>query len=319
MSLFTSTEALGIPDGTSPAEAATLGLSELGTKMARDMIHETKPSQFYDLVQLMGLSHGTDVWKGNAQDLIHDGTCTLNTVIGCRDSIMTQLIYWNVPSSDAFQIMEKVRKGKGLTPEHEALMREKNVPDWYIESCKKIKYMFPKAHAAAYAISSLRIAWFKVNYPEEYYCSFFTIRADEFDGDLLCKGIEYVTAKRKELDNGLGRRKPNEKALFYLCELVEEMYLRGISFVPYDLNKSDSVKFIKVEKGKILPPLNVIASISTSIAEGIVEARNERPFTTQDDLQTRAHLGPSSMQKLEEEGLLAGLPRSRQLDLFDLL
>ncbi|MBP5491756.1 MAG: PolC-type DNA polymerase III [Clostridiales bacterium] len=319
MSLFTSTEALGIPDGTSPAQAATLGLSELGTKMARDMIAETRPSQFYDLVQLMGLSHGTDVWKGNAQDLIREGTCTLNTVIGCRDSIMTQLIYWNVPSSDAFQIMEKVRKGKGLSEEHEGIMRANNVPDWYIDSCKKIKYMFPKAHAAAYAISSLRIAWFKVNYPEEYYCAFFTIRADEFDGDLLCKGIEYVTAKRKELDNGLGRRKPNEKALFYLCELVEEMYLRGISFVPYDLNKSHSYKFIKLEKGKILPPLNVISTISTSIAESIVKARQERPFSTQDDLANRAHVGPSAMKRLEEEGLLRGLPRSRQLDLFDLL
>ena len=319
MSLFTSTEALGIPDGTSPAGAATLGLSELGTMMARDMIHETKPSQFYDLVQLMGLSHGTDVWKGNAQDLIHDGTCTLNTVIGCRDSIMTQLIYWHVPNSDAFQIMEKVRKGKGLSAEHEAIMRENNVPDWYIDSCKKIKYMFPKAHAAAYAISSLRVAWFKVNYPEEYYCAFFTIRADEFDGDILCKGIEFVTAKRKELEVGLGRRKPNEKSLFYLCELVEEMYLRGIEFVPYDLNKSHSEKFIKLEKGKILPPLNVINSISTSMAEAILEARNESPFTTQDDLAQRAHLGPSAMKKLEEEGLIKHLPRSRQMDLFDFM
>ena len=215
--------------------------------------------------------------------------------------------------------MEKVRKGKGLTPEHEKIMRDNNVPDWYIDSCKKIKYMFPKAHAAAYSISSLRIAWFKVNYPEEYYCSFFTIRADEFDGDLLCKGIEYVTAKRKELDNGLGRRKPNEKALFYLCELVEEMYLRGISFVPYDLNRSHSEKFIKVEKGKILPPLNVISSVSTSVAEAIIKAREERPFSTQDDLQTRAHVGPSVMKRLEEEGLLKDLPKSRQIDLFDLL
>ncbi|MBO4926847.1 MAG: PolC-type DNA polymerase III [Clostridiales bacterium] len=318
MSLFTSTEALGIPDGTSPAEAATLGLPELGTKMAREMIRETKPSQFYDLVQLMGLSHGTDVWTGNAQELIRNGTCTLNTVIGCRDSIMTQLIYWNVPSADAFQIMEKVRKGKGLTSEHESLMRQNNVPDWYIESCKKIKYMFPKAHAAAYAISAMRIAWFKVNYPEEYYCAFFTIRADEFDGDLLCKGIQYVTAKRLELDNGLNRRKPNEKALYYLCELVEEMYLRGIEFVPYDLNRSHSEKFIKVEKGKILPPFNVIATISTAMAEGIVAAREERPFSTQEDLQIRAKLGPVAMKKLEEEGLLKDLPRSRQIDLFDL-
>lgn len=325
MSLFTSTEALGIPDGTSPAEAATLGLPELGTKMAREMIKETKPSRFYDLVQLMGLSHGTDVWNGNAQDLIRNGTCTLNTVIGCRDSIMTQLIYWGMPNKEAFDIMEAVRKGKVAKgkeprwPDFKAHMQEKGVPDWYIDSCNKIKYMFPKAHAAAYAISALRIAWFKVNYPEEYYCAFFTIRADEFDGDLLCKGIEYVTAKRKELDNGLQRRKPNEKALYYLCELVEEMYLRGISFVPYDLTKSDAVKFIKVEKGKILPPFNVIPSISTSMAEGIVQARNERPFTTQEDLQERAHLGPSAMKKLEEEGLISQFPRTRQMDLFDLL
>ena len=319
MSLFTSTEALGIPDGTSPAGAATLGLPELGTRMARDMIRETKPSQFYDLVQLMGLSHGTDVWNGNAQDLIRDGTCTLNTVIGCRDSIMTQLIYWHVPNADAFQIMEKVRKGKGLTPEHESIMRENNVPDWYIDSCKKIKYMFPKAHAAAYAISAMRIAWYKVNYPEEYYCAFFTIRADEFDGDLLCKGTKFVTAKREALGDGLSKRKPNEKALYYLCELVEEMYLRGIEFVPYDLYRSDSEKFIKLEKGKILPPFNVIESISTTMAEGIVNARKERPFSTQEDLQTRAHLGPSAMEKLEQEGLLRGLPRSRQIDLFDFM
>ncbi|MBQ6271269.1 MAG: PolC-type DNA polymerase III [Clostridiales bacterium] len=325
MSLFTSTEALGIPDGTSPAGAATLGLPELGTKMAREMIKETQPSRFYDLVQLMGLSHGTDVWNGNAQDLIRNGTCTLETVIGCRDSIMTRLIYWGLPNKEAFDIMEAVRKGKVAKgkeprwPEFKQHMQEHGVPDWYIESCNKIKYMFPKAHAAAYAISALRIAWFKVNYPEEYYCAFFTIRADEFDGDLLCKGIEYVTAKRLELDNGLQRRKPNEKSLYYLCELVEEMYLRGITFVPYDLNKSDAVKFIKVEKGKILPPFNVISSISTSMGEAIVAARNERPFSTQDDLATRAHLGPSAMQKLEEEGLISQLPRSRQLDLFDLL
>ena len=273
----------------------------------------------------MGLSHGTDVWNGNAQDLIRNGTCTLETVIGCRDSIMTRLIYWGLPNKEAFDIMEAVRKGKvakgkeARWPDFKQHMQEHGVPDWYIESCNKIKYMFPKAHAAAYAISALRIAWFKVNYPEEYYCAFFTIRADEFDGDLLCKGIEYVTAKRLELDNGLQRRKPNEKALYYLCELVEEMYLRGISFVPYDLNKSDAVKFIKVEKGKILPPFNVISSISTSMGEAIVAARNERPFTTQDDLATRAHLGPSAMQKLEEEGLISQLPRSRQIDLFDLL
>ena len=186
MRMFVSTEPLGIPDGTSPADSATLGLPEMGTFMARGMIKETKPSRFYDLVQLMGLSHGTDVWKGNAQDLIHQGICTINEVIGCRDGIMTRLIYYGLPAKSSFDIMEKVRKGKGLSEEHEALMREHNVPDWYIDSCKKIKYMFPKAHAAAYAISALRIAWFKVYYPEAYYSAYFTVRADEFDSDILC-------------------------------------------------------------------------------------------------------------------------------------
>lgn len=319
MSLFFSTEALGIPNGTSPAEAATLGLSEMGTKMARDMIKETKPHQFYDLVQLMGLSHGTDVWKGNAQDLIREGTCTLNSVIGCRDGIMTQLIYWNVPPVDAFSIMEKVRKGKGLTPEHEALMRENNVPEWYIDSCKKIKYMFPKAHAVAYAISSLRIAWFKVYYPEEYYCAFFSIRADEFDGDILCNGIRRVQDKRMELNNNFLSRKPNEKALFYLCELVEEMYLRGITFAPYSITESDAYRFKKIAKGVILPPLNAIPSISKAMAESIVKARKDGPFQTREDLARRSLIGPSAMKKLVESKVLDDLPESNQIDLFSLM
>jgi len=319
MSLFMSTEALGFPSGTTDADCGTLGLSELGTFMARDMIRETKPSCFYDLLQLMGLSHGTDVWKGNAQDLIQNGTCTLTTVIGCRDGIMTQLIYWGLPNKAAFDIMEKVRKGKGLTPEHEALMRENNVPDWYIDSCKKIKYMFPKAHAAAYSISSLRIAWFKVYYPEEYYCAYFTIRADEFDGDELCYGIEKVKAKRKELYQGFMGRKPNEKALYYICELVEEMYARGIEFLPYDIMKSDAVKFQKVGKGKILPPLNAIPTISTAIAQSICDARAGEPFKTRDELSRRSGIGPTAMAKLVSTGCLDGMPESAQIDLFSLM
>jgi len=319
MSLFVSTEALGIPDGTSEAKSATLGLSEMGTFMARDMITETRPTHFYDLVQLMGLSHGTDVWKGNAQDLIQNGTCTLNSVIGCRDGIMTQLIYWGLPNKASFDIMEKVRKGKGLSAEHEALMREKEVPEWYIDSCKKIKYMFPKAHAAAYAISSLRIAWFKVYYPEEYYCSFFTIRADEFDGDIMCNGLTRLKAKRKELYEGFVTRKPNEKAMYYLCELVEEMYARGIEFLPYDILKSDAVRFQKAGKGKILPPLNAIPTISAAIAQSIAKAREDGPFKTRDELLRRSGIGPTAMAKIISTGCVDHLPDSAQIDLFSLM
>lgn len=319
MSLFVTSEALGIPNGTSEAKTATLGLSEMGTFMARDMIAETRPSSFYDLVQLMGLSHGTDVWKGNAQDLIQNGTCTLTTVIGCRDGIMTQLIYWGLPNKAAFDIMEKVRKGKGLSAEQEELMREKKVPDWYIDSCKKIKYMFPKAHAAAYAISSLRIAWFKVYYPEEYYCSYFTIRADEFDGDNMCAGLVRVKARRKELYDGFMGRKPTEKAQYYLCELVEEMYARGIEFLPYDIVKSDADHFIKVGKGKILPPLNAIPTISSAIAQSICNARKDGPFKTRDELLRRSGIGPTAMAKLVSTGCLGHMPESSQIDLFSLM
>jgi len=319
MSLFVSTEALGIPEGTSEAKTATLGLSEMGTFMARDMIMETRPSSFYDLVQLMGLSHGTDVWKGNAQDLIQNGTCTLTGVIGCRDGIMTQLIHWGLPNKASFDIMEKVRKGKGLTPEQEALMRENKVPEWYIDSCKKIKYMFPKAHAAAYAISSLRIAWFKVYYPEEYYCSYFTIRADEFDGDNMCNGTVRVKARRKELYDGFMGRKPTEKAQYYLCELVEEMSARGIEFLPYDILKSDADHFIKVGTGKILPPLNAISTISTAIAQSICTARSDGPFKTRDELLRRSGIGPTAMAKLVSTGCLDHLPESSQIDLFSFM
>jgi len=198
-------------------------------------------------------------------------------------------------------------------------MREKMVPDWYIDSCKKIKYMFPKAHAAAYAISSLRIAWFKVYYPEEYYCAYFTIRADEFDGDFMCSGLPRVRARRKELFEGLVARKPTEKAQYYLCELVEEMYARGIEFLPYDIVKSDATHFLKVGKGRILPPLNAIPTISTAIAQSICAARSEEPFKTRDELLRRSGIGPTAMAKLVSTGCLDHMPESAQIDLFSLM
>lgn len=329
MSLLESTDALGFPIEESEAGSATIGLSELGTPMARGMIKETKPTRFYDLVQLMGLSHGTDVWKGNAQDLITDGICDLNSVIGCRDSIMTRLIYWGLDNKDAFDIMEAVRKGKVAKGEvaekwekWKASMKEHNVPDWYIGSCEKIKYMFPKAHAAAYSISTLRVAWFKVYYPEEYYCAYFTVRGEEFDAEYMCRGMDTLKARMDDLRILMHSRESSAKKAqdeYFLCELVAEMYHRGIEFVPIDIKTSHATDFTKVGPGKILPPLNAIDSISASMAQGITAARAEAPFSTRDDLMTRGKIGQSAVQKLADYGLLDDMPQSAQMDLFSLI
>lgn len=320
MSLLKSTDALGFPLEKTEAGSATLGLSEMGTDMARGMIKEAKPTRFFDLVQLMGLSHGTDVWTGNAQELIRNGTCDINSVIGCRDSIMTRLIYYGLPNKDAFDIMEKVRKGKGLSAEHEGLMRENNVPDWYIGSCKKIKYMFPKAHAAAYTLSTLRVAWFKVYYPEEYYCAFFTIRGDEFSANSMCRGEEFLAPYRRDLDAKRHQDdNPKTKAEYYLCEIVEEMYHRGIKFLPIDLKLSHATDFVKESTGHIRPPLDAIDGISSAMAESITAARDEAPFSTREDLMNRAHIGKSAMEILDSFGLFTDLPETSQIDIFSIL
>lgn len=327
MSLLESTDSLGFPIEESEAGSATIGLSELGTPMARGMIKETKPTRFYDLVQLMGLSHGTDVWKGNAQDLINEGTCDLNSVIGCRDSIMTRLIYWGLDNKEAFDIMEAVRKGKvakGKEPkweQYKADMKAHNVPDWYIESCNKIKYMFPKAHAAAYSISTLRVAWFKVYYPEEYYCAYFTIRGEEFDAEYMCRGMDILKVHMEELKIAMHGRDSSAKKKqdeYFLCELVAEMYHRGIEFVPIDIKTSHATDFVKVGKGKILPPLDAIDTISASMGRSITAARDECEFKNRDDLINRAAIGQSAVQKLAEYGLLDDMPQSAQIDLFSL-
>ena len=329
MSLLESTDALGFPIEESEAGSATIGLSELGTPMARGMIKETKPTRFYDLVQLMGLSHGTDVWKGNAQDLITDGICDLNSVIGCRDSIMTRLIYWGLDNKDAFDIMEAVRKGKVAKGEvaekwekWKTSMKEHDVPDWYISSCEKIKYMFPKAHAAAYSISTLRVAWFKVYYPEEYYCAYFTIRGEEFDAEYMCRGMDTLKARMDELKVLMHSRESSAKKAqdeFFLCELVAEMYHRGIVFDPIDIRTSHATDFTKVSKGHILPPLDSIDTISASMAKGITEARNQEPFKNREELMQRGKIGQSAVQKLADYGLLDDMPESSQIDLFSLL
>lgn len=328
MSLLVSTDALGFPIDATDAGSATLGLSELGTNMARGMIKETKPTRFYDLVQLMGLSHGTDVWTGNAQDLIRAGTCDLNSVIGCRDSIMTSLIYWGLPNKDAFDIMEGVRKGKVAAgkvekwPQYVEEMKNCGVPDWYIESCQKIKYMFPKAHAAAYSISTLRVAWFKVYYPEEYYCSFFTHRGEGlFNAEDMCNGPEKVKKRRIELaDEMHAKGDPNTKLKYYFYELVEEMYARGITFAPITLNDSLGKKFSKAGPKLIRPPFCAIPAVSPANGEAIEKARAEAPFKNRDDFMKRTGVGQSVTQKLlDYGGILDDLPESAQINLFDLM
>jgi DNA polymerase III subunit alpha, Gram-positive type len=319
MSLFYSTEALGIKEGFAASGSATLGIPELGTFMAREMIRETRPARFFDLVQLMGLSHGTDVWKGNAQELIRKGISTLEKVIGCRDSIMTELIYKGLPPKSAFDIMEQVRKGRGLDSGQEALMREKGVPSWYIESCKKIRYMFPKAHAVAYTISSLRIAWFKVYRPIEYYCAYFTVRADEFDSQLMCQPPDQIRRSREKMHAAFRDATDREQKIYYILEIIEEMQQRGLDFLPVNLYQSASSQFLKADSGHIRPPLKAIPSISAAMAESIVQSRKNGPFKTRDELMRRTGLGQAAVEALAVAGCLEDLPESAQMDLFELM
>jgi len=320
MSLFYSTEALGIPDSESTIKSATIGLPELGTMLVRNMIAETKPTKFYDLVQISGLSHGTDVWTGNAQELIRNGTCTIDEVIGCRDSIMTYLIYRGLPKKSSFDIMERVRKGKGLSEEQEELMIEHHIPQWYIDSCKKIKYMFPKAHAVAYIVSALRIAWYKIYYPEAYYCAFFTIRANEFSSEELCLPANEIRIKRAEQRKNWNQLTPQEQKRHFYLELVEEMQQRGIDFLPIDLDKSKATEFYSPGKGKIRPPFNAIPNISETLSNQIVKARDTGgEFKTREELARRAELGTASIESLAKAGVLDDLAESAQIDLFSLL
>lgn len=224
------------------------------------MLVDTKPTTFEELIRISGLSHGTDVWLNNAQTLINEGTITLSEAICTRDDIMIYLIKKGLPPNPAFKIMESVRKGKGLTEEQEAMMREYDVPDWYITSCKKIKYMFPKAHAAAYVTMAFRIAWFKVHMPKAYYTAFFSIRADDFDSECMIYGKEKVKNKMRELEMQGNAISTKDKNVYTILEIVLEMYERGIKFLPIDLYKSHSTKFIMEEDG-IRPPLNSIPGL----------------------------------------------------------
>ncbi|MBM7701901.1 PolC-type DNA polymerase III [Metabacillus iocasae] len=315
MKIFSGTDSLGVTQEQIMCKTGTLGIPEFGTRFVRQMLEDTKPTTFSELVQISGLSHGTDVWLGNAQELIHNGTCTLSDVIGCRDDIMVYLIYQGLEPSLAFKIMESVRKGKGLSPEFEEEMIKNNVPPWYIDSCKKIKYMFPKAHAAAYVLMAVRIAYFKVHHALLYYAAYFTVRADDFDIDTMVKGSTAIRAKIEEINAKGLDASPKEKNLLTVLELSLEMCERGYSFGKVDLYRSSASEFI-IDGDKLIPPFNSIPGLGTNAAINIVKSREDGEFLSKEDLQQRGKVSKTILEYLDNHGCLGSLPDQNQLSLF---
>ena len=321
LSLFHGLEALHIkPEDIGGTDLGSLGIPEFGTEFVMQMLRDTKPKAFSDLVRISGLSHGTDVWLGNAQMLIQEGKAQISTAICTRDDIMIYLIDKGVESEQSFKIMESVRKGKGLTPDYEKVMKEHDVPDWYLWSCKKIKYMFPKAHAVAYVMMGIRIAWFKIHEPLAYYAAFFTIRATAFDYGLMCQG-------KAAIDNHIKAYKANpnlskkEQDTLRDMKIVQEFYARGFEFLKIDLYQSDAIKFQVVE-GKLLPPFSVIEGMGGIAAEALAvaaHAETERgeKFLSKDDIRQKAKVSQTVLDTMAELGLLGGLPESNQLSIFD--
>ncbi|HBD64557.1 MAG TPA: DNA polymerase III subunit alpha [Clostridiales bacterium] len=322
MSLFSSTKALGVTPQQINSKVGTYGVPEFGTKFVRGMLLDTMPQTFSDLLCISGLSHGTDVWLGNAKNLIDEGIVqSISEAVCTRDDIMVYLIKKGLPPNSAFKIMETVRKGKALKDpkwsEYEELMRENDVPEWYIDSCKKIKYMFPKAHAAAYVMMAFRIAWFKVHIPKAYYAAYFSIRAKAFDAEFMIYGKEKVKEKMKEIELQGNEAANKDKDMYDDLELVLEMYERGLKFLPVDLYKSHSTKFIVEEEG-LRPPFTSISGMGNVAAEGIYAAvRNGEELKSVDDLRKRAKIGNAVVDLLKKFNCLNSLPESDQLSFFD--
>ncbi|PZE22415.1 PolC-type DNA polymerase III [Paenibacillus xerothermodurans] len=316
MSIFNSTKALGVTPEQIRTPVATYGVPEMGTKFVRQMLQETQPSSFADLLQISGLSHGTGVWLGNAQELIKNGTCNIKTVIGCRDDIMLYLIYKaGMDAGLAFKITESVRKGKGLTPEWKEDMKKHKVPAWYIESCERIEYMFPKAHAAAYVISAVRTAYFKLYYPIAFYATYFTVRAEDFDLDLLCQGYDAILRKLIEIEDKGFQATPKEKSMISILEMALEMTARGFSFKPIDLYKSSANKFL-VDGDSLIPPFSAVAGIGENAARSIAAAKDAGPFLSVEDFQLRSKASKTIVELLGSMGCFRGLPETNQLSLF---
>lgn len=269
-----------------------------------------------ELIRISGLSHGTDVWIGNAQEIIKAGIAPLASCICCRDDIMNALIDYGVAPKMSFDTMESVRKGRGLKPEMEEAMIEHNVPSWFIDSCKKIKYMFPKGHAVAYVTMALRIAWYKVHRPAAYYCAYYTVRADCFDASILGGTQEAIRARYKEMEENSKDLTQKDKDLMIIMELVIEMLCRGIKLAPVDLYKSDATKFQVVDEKTIRMPFNALPGLGEAAAQSIVDAREQSPFISIEDLRNRTKISASLIDLLREGGCLGGLPESNQTTLF---
>ena len=320
MSIFNSTDALGVTPEQIHSKVGSFGIPEFGTKFVRGILEDTRPTTFNELISISGLSHGTDVWLNNGKDLIDQGIVTLSEAIGCRDDIMIYLLKKGLPPSASFKIMETVRKGKALKDpakweEYVKLMKEHDVPAWYIGSCEKIKYMFPKAHAVAYVTNAFRIAWFKVHEPLAYYATYFSIRAKAFDSDVMCRGKEKVKNKMKEIELMGNQAGPKDKDMYDDLEMVLEMYERGFEFLPIDLYESHSKNFL-VQDGKIRPSLSSIPGLGEVAAQSIIEARKDGKFMSIDDLKIRSRAGNSVVEMLQNAGCLEGMSKSNQMSLF---
>lgn len=316
MSMFNSTEALGVTPEQIRSPVATYGVPEMGTKFVRQMLIESKPSSFADLLQISGLSHGTGVWLGNAQELIKNGTCNIKTVIGCRDDIMLFLIYKaGMDAGLAFKITESVRKGKGLSQEWIDEMKRCKVPQWYIDSCLKIQYMFPKAHAAAYVISAVRTAYFKLYHPIEYYATYFSVRAEDFDIDLCCQGYDAIQRRIVEIEQLGFQASTKEKGMLSILEMALEMTARGFSFKSIDLYRSDALRFT-VDGDSLIPPFSALQGIGDNAARNIAAAKEQGEFLSIEDFQQKSKASKTAIELLTQMGCFRGLPESNQLSLF---
>ena len=313
--LFLSTQPLGISPEDIDSPIGTFGLPEFGTRFVIKMVEEAKPKSFADLLQISGLSHGTDVWTGNAQDLINEGICDISHVIGCRDNIMNDLIRYGVENSLSFKIMESVRKGKGLKPEWEEAMVAAGVPDWYIGSCKKIKYMFPKAHAAAYVMSAIRLGWYKVHMPVAFYCAMLTVAPGGFDAEIVSGGRSNIVKTLKDIEKMGKGATQKDKEMFSTLQLVNECCARGIKFLPIHLEKSDAKAFLP-ENGGIRMPFSALGGLGENAALNIIEARNIAKFFSVEDLQIRAKISKSVIEILRKNHVLDGLNETDQLTMF---